>query len=167
MGGPLGKTRSTGRGIEDASNEMGAFTVVRGNRTRRPPGCSRPIRISRSFRAKKFRGDHAGSADTRRLIGRQRQFPQFISKNEHAQHCTLTLLLWCHLSQRLLVVEVLPTPRRAGSPGLYIADARKSGAPRATGRRQHLHNQQPLAQVAPQGVGVSVQCWACSFLLMN
>ncbi len=34
----------------------------------------------------------------------------------------------------------------------FIADARKSGAPRATGRRQHLHNQQPLAQVAPQGV---------------
>jgi len=30
MGGPLGKTkRVTGRGIEDVSNEMGAFMVVR------------------------------------------------------------------------------------------------------------------------------------------
>src|SRR6266576_5506334 len=30
MGGPLGKTkRITGRGIEDVSNEMGAFMVVR------------------------------------------------------------------------------------------------------------------------------------------
>jgi len=30
MGGPLGKTkRITARGIEDVSNEMGAFTVVR------------------------------------------------------------------------------------------------------------------------------------------
>ena len=30
MGGPLGKTKKiTGRGIEDVSNEMGAFMVVR------------------------------------------------------------------------------------------------------------------------------------------
>ena len=30
MGGPLGKTKKvTGRGIEDVSNEMGAFAVVR------------------------------------------------------------------------------------------------------------------------------------------
>lgn len=30
MGGPLGKTKKVGeRGIEDVSNEMGAFTVVR------------------------------------------------------------------------------------------------------------------------------------------
>ena len=52
MGGPLGKTKKvTDRGIEDVANEMGAFTVVRATRTRRPRGCSRSIRISRSFRA--------------------------------------------------------------------------------------------------------------------
>ena len=45
MGGPLGKTKKvTEHGIEDVSNEMGAFMVVRGGiAQRRPPGCSRRI----------------------------------------------------------------------------------------------------------------------------
>ena len=52
MGGPLGKTKKiTERAIEDVSNEMGAFMVVRADRMRRRPSCSKSILISRSFRA--------------------------------------------------------------------------------------------------------------------
>src|SRR5215468_3396992 len=48
MGGPLGKTKKVSEhGIEDISNLMSAYTVVRAE----------------------FRRGHAGSADTRRLAG--------------------------------------------------------------------------------------------------
>ena len=52
MGGPLGKTKKVSqRGIEDASNEMGAYMVVRagGTFTRLRPNDSRDIRTLRSF----------------------------------------------------------------------------------------------------------------------
>jgi hypothetical protein len=53
MGGPLGKTKKiTQRGIEDISNEMGAFTVVR---ARPPRSFSKIIRTSQFFRAKPWR----------------------------------------------------------------------------------------------------------------
>src|SRR5262245_57029774 len=50
MGGPLGKTKKVSqRGIEDTSNEMGAYMVVRAIRMRLRPSCSRGIRTLRSF----------------------------------------------------------------------------------------------------------------------
>ena len=56
MGGPLGKTkRVSGQGVEDVSNAMGAFTVVRAECTRRPQNCSRTIRTLKSFRARPSR----------------------------------------------------------------------------------------------------------------
>ena len=56
MGGPLGKTKRVGPGgVADVSNEMGAFTVVRANRTKPRQGCSRTIRTLRSFPAKPWR----------------------------------------------------------------------------------------------------------------
>ena len=46
MGGPLGQTKKvTEPGIEDVTNDMGAFMVVRAKFTRRPPDCSSSIRI--------------------------------------------------------------------------------------------------------------------------
>jgi len=67
--GPLGKTKKiTGRGIEDVSNEIGAFMVVRGGIAR---GGRQAVRDASAFHdlSGRVRGDHAGSADTRRLIG--------------------------------------------------------------------------------------------------
>jgi hypothetical protein len=67
MGGPLGKTKKiTERGIEDVSNEMGAFMVVRVAR-----GGRQGVRETSTFHnlSGRIRGDHAGPADTRRLIG--------------------------------------------------------------------------------------------------
>ena len=69
MGGPLGKTKKiTERGIEDVSNEMGAFMVVRAEFAR---GGRQAVREASAFHdlSGRVRGDHAGSADTRRLIG--------------------------------------------------------------------------------------------------
>ena len=68
MGGPLGKTKKISeRGIADVSNEMGAFMVVRADRTRRPP----TVREASAFHdlSGRVRGGHAGSADTGRLTG--------------------------------------------------------------------------------------------------
>ena len=50
MGGPLGKTKKVSeRGIEDITNLMSAYTIVRADRMMLPPSSSMTIRISRSF----------------------------------------------------------------------------------------------------------------------
>jgi hypothetical protein len=65
MGGPLGKTKKiTERGIEDRSNEMGAFMVMRAESYEAVREASALHDLSG-----RVRGDHAGSADARRLIG--------------------------------------------------------------------------------------------------
>lgn len=67
MGGPLGKTKKiTERGIEDVSDEMGAFMVVRAESHE---AAARLFEKHPHFTIFPVRGDHAGSADTRRLIG--------------------------------------------------------------------------------------------------
>ena len=56
MGGPLGKTKKiTERGIEDVSNEMGAFMVVRAESHEAAARMFENIRISRSFPASPWR----------------------------------------------------------------------------------------------------------------
>ena len=70
MGGPLGKTKKiTERGIEDVSNEMGAFMVVRAESHE---AAARLFENASAFHdlSGRVRGGHAGSADTGRLIGR-------------------------------------------------------------------------------------------------
>ena len=52
MGGPLGKTKKvTQRGIDDTSNDLGAFTVVRADSHEAAPNSSRSIRTLRFSRA--------------------------------------------------------------------------------------------------------------------
>ena len=52
MGGPLGKTKGvSAQGIEDVSNELGAFTVV----MRRPRSCSKTTPTSQSSQANPWR----------------------------------------------------------------------------------------------------------------
>jgi hypothetical protein len=66
MGGPLGKTKKIiGHGIQDVSNEMGAFMVVRADSHE---GGRQAVREAFAFHdlSGRVRGDHAGSA---RLIG--------------------------------------------------------------------------------------------------
>jgi len=68
MGGPLGKTKKiTERGIEDVSNEMAPSWSCGRSRTRR----RQAIRETSAFHdlSGRVRGDHAGPANTRRLIG--------------------------------------------------------------------------------------------------
>ena len=49
MGGPLGKTKKVSEhGIEDITNLMSAYTIVRRIRMVLPPSSSRTIRTSRS-----------------------------------------------------------------------------------------------------------------------
>ena len=56
MGGPLGKTKKvTQSGIEDVSNEMGAFTVVRAESNEAAAKLSKTIRTSQSSLAKPLR----------------------------------------------------------------------------------------------------------------
>ena len=72
MGGPLGKTKKvTERGIEDVANEMGAFTIVRAEFAR---GGRQDVREASAFHdlSGRVHRDHAGPADTGRLIGRSR-----------------------------------------------------------------------------------------------
>ncbi len=89
MGGPLGKTKKiTGRGIEDVSNEMGAFMVVRADSHE---AAARLFEKHPHFTIfpGEVRGDHAGSADTRHLIGDNVGSVNFMRINEHAQHRAL------------------------------------------------------------------------------
>ena len=56
IGGPLGKTKKvTQRGIEDISNDMGAFTVVRAASHDDAARLSQPIHTSQSFPANPWR----------------------------------------------------------------------------------------------------------------
>ena len=69
MGGPLGKTKKVSqRGIEDTSNEMGAYMFVRAGLAR---GCGQTIRGTSALYdfSRGTRRDHARSADTGGLIG--------------------------------------------------------------------------------------------------
>ncbi len=67
MGGPLGKTKKvTQRGIEDVSNEMGAFTVVRAESNEVKRGRCEAFRKPSALHnlPRRIRGDNAGFANT-------------------------------------------------------------------------------------------------------
>ena len=69
MGGPLGKMKKiTGRGIDEVSNEMGAFMIVR---AQSHEVAARLFEKHSHFTIfpGRVRGGHACSADSRRLIG--------------------------------------------------------------------------------------------------
>jgi hypothetical protein len=80
MGGPLGKTKKiTQRGIQDVSNEMGAFTVVRAesNEARREAFRKPSALHDLPWR---IRGGNAGLAHTWCLICSSRGTPAVFSK---------------------------------------------------------------------------------------